>query len=267
MDANMKTYRIKDWDDVFENHESRKLKSLRYVSWPARSDSEAFTRLMRTPEGVLAFGVFSALVSVAAKMTPRGVLADDKGPLDAERLATRIGAPEAIVASAIDLLASKKIGWLQDADETESDSAVTEAPRESPAISRLPGDSGTGPFLSSPLPSGIGISPPSKNTRPSADVSIPDSLNTPAFTAAWDEWAQHRREKRAKLTATAAKRQLAKFAEWGEARAIAAIHHSIQQGWTGIFEPDTAGKVNPRESDGERTLRILRERQTTGGAA
>lgn len=109
--------------------------------------------------------------------------------------------------------------------------------------------------------------PPRGGGTPAGDVAIPDCLKTQAFITAWDEWAQHRREKRARLTTAAAKRQLAKFAEWGEQRAIAAIHHSVQNGWTGVFEPDRAGSANQRESDGERTLRILRERQTQGGAA
>ncbi|MBX3380916.1 MAG: hypothetical protein KF805_12560 [Phycisphaeraceae bacterium] len=109
--------------------------------------------------------------------------------------------------------------------------------------------------------------PPRGGGTRACNVAIPDCLQTEPFLAAWDEWGQHRREKRARLTTAAAKRQLAKFAEWGEARAIAAIHHSVQNGWTGIFEPDRPGSVTHRESDGERTLRILRERQAQGGAA
>lgn len=66
---------------------------------------------------------------------------------------------------------------------------------------------------------------------------IPILLNTPAFVAAWGDYEQHRREKGKKLTPLAARNQLKALDAMGEARAIAAIHHSIGNGWTGIFEP------------------------------
>jgi hypothetical protein len=70
---------------------------------------------------------------------------------------------------------------------------------------------------------------------------IPESLATPAFLNAWGEYRQHRKEKRSKLTAIAAKRQLNKLEKWGPDRATAAIIHTLENGWLGIFE-DKAGK-------------------------
>lgn len=66
-------------------------------------------------------------------------------------------------------------------------------------------------------------------------VSLP--FSSPAFSAAWSEWTQHRSELRKPLTATATAKQLATLATIGETRAIAAIGHSIENGWQGIFEP------------------------------
>ena len=71
---------------------------------------------------------------------------------------------------------------------------------------------------------------------PAGGDALPVNLASPAFRTAWAEWDQHRREKRQALTPTAKARQLAKLSEWGESRAIAAIQHSIGNGWTGIFE-------------------------------
>jgi hypothetical protein len=70
--------------------------------------------------------------------------------------------------------------------------------------------------------------------------SIPPALGTPAFVAAWRSFAKHRREKKARLTPTAAEKQLAACLGMGEARAIAAIDLSVRQGWTGIFEDKNA---------------------------
>lgn len=66
---------------------------------------------------------------------------------------------------------------------------------------------------------------------------IPLLLRTPAFMSAWAMFVQHRKEKKSPLTPTAAKLQLRKMEEWGEGRAIAAIKHSVENGYTGIFEP------------------------------
>ena len=66
-------------------------------------------------------------------------------------------------------------------------------------------------------------------------VSLPFSSH--AFQTAWSEWTQHRSELRKPLTATSTTKQLATLATIGEQRAIAAIAHSIENGWQGIFEP------------------------------
>jgi hypothetical protein len=67
---------------------------------------------------------------------------------------------------------------------------------------------------------------------------------SPEFADAWANWGKHRTEIRKPLKPTATKAQLAKLAAMGEARAIAAINHSLANQWTGIFEPD-ANRSNP----------------------
>ena len=65
-------------------------------------------------------------------------------------------------------------------------------------------------------------------------VSLPFSSD--AFKEAWNNWQQHRREKKKPNTPLSVKMQLKEMAEWGEERSIAAITHSIKKGWAGIFE-------------------------------
>jgi hypothetical protein len=81
-----------------------------------------------------------------------------------------------------------------------------------------------------------------KDKTPPPEAAIPENLQTDAFKSAWSEWQQHRREKRNKLTPSAAAKQLKKLSEIGEQRAISAIHHSITNGWTGLFEPKEPGR-------------------------
>jgi len=76
-----------------------------------------------------------------------------------------------------------------------------------------------------------------KSTSTKVDVSdLP--FSSPDFVLFWSNWEQHRKEKKAKLTPTAIKQQLEKLKGMGEQRAIAALKHSLANGYTGIFEPD-----------------------------
>jgi DNA-binding transcriptional regulator YhcF (GntR family) len=77
-----------------------------------------------------------------------------------------------------------------------------------------------------------------KSPKKSAPVfEIPESLNNDDFLAAWAEWQEHRKQIKKKLTPLAAKKQLKMLSEIGVSKAIAAIDHSIKNGWQGIFEP------------------------------
>jgi len=75
-----------------------------------------------------------------------------------------------------------------------------------------------------------------KKSNSNLNIVFPDSLKSPEFETAWNEYVEHRRQLRKPLTPLAAQKQLAKLAAIGMARAIAAINHSIANGWSGIFE-------------------------------
>ena len=66
-------------------------------------------------------------------------------------------------------------------------------------------------------------------------IEIPEKLNTPEFVAAWDEFQEHRKQKRQKVTSLAAKKLFNKFLEYPPERNIAAINDSIMNGYTGVF--------------------------------
>lgn len=87
----------------------------------------------------------------------------------------------------------------------------------------------------------------SKLVRPKFD---PASLSLPHGTAlanAWSEFAQHRREIRAPLTPTAAKRIVDDLASVNERAAVEALRKSVKHGWRGVFvdKPAEAHKVVP----------------------
>jgi hypothetical protein len=92
-------------------------------------------------------------------------------------------------------------------------------------------------------------SSPTKARKPKTK-SEPEPVlpfTSPAFREAWTAWVRHRKEIRKPLTPTASERQLKKLADMGEARAIAALDHSMANGWQGIFEP-YASKPTPNQA-------------------
>lgn len=123
------TYRVKDWDKHFENHESRKVKRSFWVPIPNRHDGKSYRRIASHPDGVQVFAGWILILEAASKMPERGVLADEDGPLDAEDLASMTGFPAAIFEAAFRVLPEVRIGWLE---------AVEAKPRrrKSPATSR-----------------------------------------------------------------------------------------------------------------------------------
>jgi hypothetical protein len=70
------------------------------------------------------------------------------------------------------------------------------------------------------------------------EVPLPSALDTAEFKAAWADYSAYRAERKLpKLIPRSVKAQLAKLAGWGVATAIASIQQTIEQHWTGLFEP------------------------------
>ena len=109
------TYRIRDWPKHFECAQSRRNSGpMRWFSVPTSHDTRGFRRLMNLPNGVSLYGCWILIVSVAAKCTPRGVLMANDGPLDADELALKTGAPAEMFAEALRVLSDPAAGiyWI-----------------------------------------------------------------------------------------------------------------------------------------------------------
>lgn len=84
-------------------------------------------------------------------------------------------------------------------------------------------------------------------SRPPKKQPDPLPFTSDRFAAAWTRWETSRRESRKPITPTARSMQLAKCAQWGEDRAIAALDHSAANGYQGLFEP--THKSEPPKKD------------------
>lgn len=87
-------YRIRNWEELFETHESRKLKNLYWVPVPNKHDGLHFRALIEGPNALESYAVWLLLVQVASKCPKRGLLADGSGRgLTPKDIARKTGAP------------------------------------------------------------------------------------------------------------------------------------------------------------------------------
>lgn len=117
--------RVRDWDAIYENNRSRGYKRLNWVPIPNRMDGDGYTELVDHPGGAAHLGVWVAMVQVASRCEPRGVLMRDGGrPHDAASLARVTRLPAGIFDEAIPRLLGS-IGWLESVsvDEIQQDTA------------------------------------------------------------------------------------------------------------------------------------------------
>ena len=89
---------------------------------------------------------------------------------------------------------------------------------------------------------------------PSVDAfELYPNLNTPEFKAAWQMWIENRKQRKKGLTIHARDLQLAKLSKFGHELAIQSIKLSIENSWTGLFEPKPEPKPEFRRSGGQST--------------
>jgi hypothetical protein len=165
-------------------------------------------------------------------------------------------------AADFELLGVKR--WIESGELSDSDSLEQEQPSESDgkvsAFDGKPSESDEKPSASdthrqrlskterqsadAPAPATSSPSLPSSSARapkprkPSTPKFDPASLplpHGPGLARAWAEFAQHRREIRAPLTPTAAKRIVDDLSSVNEAIAVEALRKSVKHGWRGVF--------------------------------
>jgi hypothetical protein len=100
------------WEKNFEVAQSRRDGSHKWVAMPTKQDGKGYRRLVRHPRGWEFFGIWCAMVELAAKQSTRGVFQDENGPLSVDDIADAIGASSEQAQSAMEILASPGIDWL-----------------------------------------------------------------------------------------------------------------------------------------------------------
>jgi hypothetical protein len=251
----VRTYRIANWTERYENNRTRELKRLEWFPMPNRMDGDGYTELLDHKDGPLHFAAWVAMLQVASRCGERGtLLRDTKIPHDEASLSRITRIPAKVFEAAFPRLVL--IGWLLQDDENTQDAAwcgnvaagCGTIPQEGAAIpqqSALNGREGNGKK---------GTEGNGKEMPP-----LPDGIRTTRMVEAWDRWQQHRRQIKKPLTLVAAEEQIKDLAKWGEPVAHLAITLAMKHGWQGIFPPkpidlQNAGIGQPVQPDEATTL-------------
>lgn len=249
----MRLYRVRGWDSLFENAQSRKCTKLAWVLVPNKHDGKSFRRLMCMENGPSLYGAWVILLQVASKCPERGILADEDGPLTAEDLALKSGCPEGVFIEALEVLSSPQIRWLEaeeiDATGSElgahSQTATSTVPLHSTesALNRTEREEQKGRESKNGAADAARDSAKSRQRKKKLrSVAIPNELDAPDVRQALEEFREHRRQIGKKLTPLAEQKLLTEWADKGVDRFVAAVNHSIANGWQGLFEPHNGNR-------------------------
>ena len=144
----MKLYRIKDWDEVYENHETRKLDNLRWIPSPNQHDGLGFRRMASQPDAADLLAAWTLIVQVSSKgpRRKRGSLERDNLPLTPGDLGMMTGFPEKIFIRAFAFFSDPKQAWLvfDEQEQTEQMPLIPDVAVESPGGYRQPTEIGKG---------------------------------------------------------------------------------------------------------------------------
>jgi len=117
-------YEIVDWDELYENHDTRKLEHLRWVSVPIKHDGLGFRTIFTIDPTGRYFAAFVLMLQLAAKKKPRGII-----PLSPGEMGIKTGMAGDTFKEAIPHLIS--IGWVKDLDaDTNTDREISGGCRE-----------------------------------------------------------------------------------------------------------------------------------------
>jgi hypothetical protein len=109
----MSTYRVKNWDQLYEKAQTRKCKEMKWVAVPNKLDGSGYAVVAAHPRNCELFTAWILILEVASKMPTRGLLYKDGKSLGPRELARRTRFPEDIFSLAFNVLVEPDIDWLE----------------------------------------------------------------------------------------------------------------------------------------------------------
>jgi len=143
-------YIVADWDKHFENNRSRGIIETEWVPIPNKQDGDGYTELLDHPNGSAHYGAACAIILLASKCHPRGILVRDGGrPHDMASMARITRIPRTVIEEATPRLIS--IGWIT-TSEIRQEGAAKRHPGAVVRARAQKGMEGNGKEEKTPLP-------------------------------------------------------------------------------------------------------------------
>lgn len=105
-------YRIRNWNELYETHRSRRVSDLEWFKARVQIGTEEFSELMAMPDGIAFYGVLYVTLQMAVRGHPRGTLIRFDGtPHTPDSIARAVHLPTSVCTRAV--LALTSLGWLE----------------------------------------------------------------------------------------------------------------------------------------------------------
>jgi len=228
-------YKIANWDG-YENHRTRNMQEMRWVPIPNRFDGDQIGEII--DHGAAVYGVWVAVLLVASRCDPRGVLTRADGePHTPKTLARRTRIPQKEIEKALPIIITAGLLEICDNQAPERQApAVTEAQEgQAPAGFRRPTD--------------YGIERIERKERKKEPVTvdsltIPDSIKTPDALEALSDWLDYKRSRREGYKKAGHLNGLLKT--YSDPETLARdIRHSIGSGYKGLITAPGSANRQP----------------------
>ena len=147
----MEAYRVKQWDQVHETHESRKIKRLPYVAMPNKQDGLGFRHTVHQEDAEGLLAAWYLILQVASRGSPgvRGWLVRGSKPLTACDLGVMTGLAKETFERALEFFVAPPADWLEIAEFAGLPAGAAALPGQSAG---LPADAaGKAPLYSTVL--------------------------------------------------------------------------------------------------------------------
>ena len=232
------TYRIKNWEKIFENSASRQRGKLFWVPMPNHHDSGSFTALMDHHDGLAHYGCWALIVQVASKCHPRGtLLSGNCQPIDSRALARIVRGNHNMFEVAIKRLLA--IGWLEVIADCQPTANALSADCQPTGIEEKEGKERK----------------ERKENKTAAQTAAPPGLpiNLKQHEQIINDWFRYKLERREAYKPGALKALFTRMAAWGP-RLPDKLQTAMANGWRGFDFEDKVGtgfkKPPPRSPTG-----------------
>lgn len=184
-----KAYRIKNWNEFYENNRTRKMKFMQWVPVQNKHDGDGYIELISGEDGAEILGAWLVVLQVASKCAIRGTLVRSSGhPHDSASISAITRIPQQSIQKALEKCSSRSVGWLEVFDIPEVASSCHEERTLSAPSAHLTDEERNGTeenrIEEPPIPQG-GTHSGDGTPGLREDVDRREAMR-PEFRAAWD---------------------------------------------------------------------------------